>query len=243
MALINLQTGHMRGKIGGMVAEVRKGYNYVRQYAHQPNPRTPAQIIHRNKYAQLQGLGSQLLNPYINKYFSGDINTQIPYNRFIKYNWSIWDKQEKAWKMALPFWGYADALTSETTTDIKIYIGSQIRDSTAYINGFIASDNGNSIKTFSIAPTTGIDYITIPDVNMTDFAAGNISILAFAISSAGLAISNPIRTYIASDPDVNNGIWDTSPFGQLSKLSWTHGIFGIVYQNTTVTNERLIIAY
>jgi hypothetical protein len=99
-------TGRMSGKLGAMVFETRKGGVYARKYVDRNKSRTPAQIAQRSLYGQLQGLGSIWQSAFIRPYFSGDLKTQNPYNRFIAYNWPLWDKATPAWLCAVPFWGY-----------------------------------------------------------------------------------------------------------------------------------------
>ena len=108
MAIIDINTGIIRGKLGNIVFSYRMGTNYARRHVPTKPPPTPAQAAHRRLYAQLQGLGSLWLADLIKPYFLGDQTQQCAYRQFIKYNWPIWDKQSPAWVMALPFWGYGD---------------------------------------------------------------------------------------------------------------------------------------
>ncbi|MDR0451577.1 MAG: hypothetical protein LBH15_00880 [Treponema sp.] len=100
------KTGAMRGKLGAIVFETRKGAVYARKHVDRNKSRTPAQLAHRALYGQLQGLGSIWQSAFIRPYFSGDTGTQNPYNRFIAHNWAQWDKATPAWLCAVPFWGY-----------------------------------------------------------------------------------------------------------------------------------------
>jgi hypothetical protein len=106
MAIIDWNTGIIRGKLGGIVFEYRAGTNYARKYVDRKPPPSERQAAHRKKYAQLQGLGSVWLYGLIKPYFLGDQKEQCAYREFIRYNWPIWDKKAPAWKAALPFWGY-----------------------------------------------------------------------------------------------------------------------------------------
>ncbi|MDR2759792.1 MAG: hypothetical protein LBB78_10485 [Spirochaetaceae bacterium] len=106
MAIIEVSTGIIRGKLGNIVFIYRMGTNYAQKYvAHKP-PATEKQAAHRRLYAQLQGLGSLWLRDLIKPNYSGDPALQSPYRQFIKYNWAHWDKVVSAWTVALPFWGY-----------------------------------------------------------------------------------------------------------------------------------------
>jgi hypothetical protein len=106
MAIIDISTGIIRGKLGAIVFEYRMGTNYARKYSPKKPPPTERQAAHRKLYAQLQGLGSIWLGDLIKPYFLGDQKEQCAYRQFIKYNWPIWDKAVPAWTTALPFWGY-----------------------------------------------------------------------------------------------------------------------------------------
>jgi hypothetical protein len=108
MAIIDINTGIIRGKLGGMVFEYRMGTNYARKYVERKPPPSANQIAHQKLYAQLQGLGSIWLADLIKPYFLGDQTQQCAYRQFIKYNWPRWDKTVPAWTIALPFWGYGD---------------------------------------------------------------------------------------------------------------------------------------
>jgi hypothetical protein len=108
MAIIELSTGIIRGKLGSIVFEYRMGTNYARKYVAKKPPPSDNQTAHRKRYAQLQGLGSIWLADLIKPYFLGDQTQQCAYRQFIKYNWARWDKIVPAWIIALPFWGYGD---------------------------------------------------------------------------------------------------------------------------------------
>jgi hypothetical protein len=108
MAIIDINTGIIRGKLGGIVFEYRMGTNYARKYVDKKPPPSENQVAHRKLYAQLQGLGSLWLADLIKPYFLGDPAQKCAYREFIKYNWPRWDKIVPAWTIALPFWGYGD---------------------------------------------------------------------------------------------------------------------------------------
>jgi hypothetical protein len=108
MAIIDISTGIIRGKLGNMVFEYRMGTNYARKYVAKKPPPSAKQKAHQKLYAQLQGLGSIWLADLIKPYFLGDQTQQCAYRQFIKYNWPLWDKTVPAWTIALPFWGYGN---------------------------------------------------------------------------------------------------------------------------------------
>jgi hypothetical protein len=108
MAIIDVSTGIIRGKLGALVFEYRMGTNYARKYVERKPSSSEKQKAHQRLYAQLQGLGSLWLADLIKPYFLGDKTQQSPYRQFIKYNWTRWDKIVPAWTVALPFWGYGD---------------------------------------------------------------------------------------------------------------------------------------
>jgi hypothetical protein len=108
MAIIDLSTGIIRGKLGNIVFEYRMGTNYARKYVDKKPPPSEKQKAHRRLYAQLQGLGSIWLYDLIKPYFLGDQTQQCAYREFIKYNWARWDKIEPVWTIALPFWNHGD---------------------------------------------------------------------------------------------------------------------------------------
>lgn len=108
MAIIDISTGIIRGKLGNVVFEYREGTNYARKYTPKKPPPSENQKAHRQKYGQLQGLGSVWLGGLIKPYFLGDQKEQCAYRQFIRYNWPLWDKAVPAWTQALPFWGYGD---------------------------------------------------------------------------------------------------------------------------------------
>ncbi|MDR3140030.1 MAG: hypothetical protein LBT95_10240 [Treponema sp.] len=108
MAIIDINTGIIRGKLGSIVFEYRMGTNYARKYVKKKSPPSAKQKAHQKLYAQLQGLGSIWLNGLIKPYFVGDQTQQCAYREFIKYNWPRWDKIVPAWTVALPFWGYGN---------------------------------------------------------------------------------------------------------------------------------------
>jgi hypothetical protein len=127
MAIIDLNTGIIRGKLGAMVFEYRLGTNYARKYVEKRVPPSEKQVAHRRQYAQLQGLGSIWLRDLISPYYTGDLTQHKPYQQFIKYNWARWDKVVPAWTIALPFWGYGDppvlavdavSITGNVTVDL-----------------------------------------------------------------------------------------------------------------------------
>jgi hypothetical protein len=108
MAIIDMNTGIIRGKLGNMVFEYRMGTNYARKYVEKKVPPSEKQKAHQRLYAQLQGLGSLWLADLIKPYYVGDQTQHCAYREFIKYNWPRWDKIVPAWTIALPFWGYGD---------------------------------------------------------------------------------------------------------------------------------------
>jgi hypothetical protein len=108
MAIIDISTGIIRGKLGNIVFEYRMGTNYARKYVDKKPPPSENQTAHRKLYAQLQGLGSLWLADLIKPYFLGDQTQKCAYREFIKYNWPRWDRIVPAWTIALPFWGYGD---------------------------------------------------------------------------------------------------------------------------------------
>jgi hypothetical protein len=108
VAIIDITTGIIRGKLGNIVFSYRMGTNYARRHVPKKPPPSPAQTSHRKLYAQLQGLGSVWLNGLIKPFYQGDQSQECAYRQFIKYNWPRWDKQDPAWSIALPFWGYGD---------------------------------------------------------------------------------------------------------------------------------------
>jgi hypothetical protein len=117
MAIIDISTGIIRGKLGNIVFEYRMGTNYARRYVAAKPPPSAAQAAHRALYAQLQGLGSVWLEGLIKPYFLGDPSQQCAYRQFIKYNWPLWNKRVPAWTVALPFWGYKTTPTLEVRPD------------------------------------------------------------------------------------------------------------------------------
>jgi hypothetical protein len=118
MAIIDISTGIIRGKLGNIVFEYRMGTNYARKYVDKKPPPSENQAAHRRLYAQLQGLGSLWLADLIKPYFLGDQTQKCAYREFIKYNWPLWDKAVPAWTTALPFWDYGDppALAVDTVS-------------------------------------------------------------------------------------------------------------------------------
>jgi hypothetical protein len=118
MAIIDISTGIIRGKLGNIVFEYRMGTNYARKYVDKKPPPSANQTAHRKLYAQLQGLGSIWLADLIKPYFLGDQSEKCAYREFIKYNWPRWVKTVPAWTIALPFWGYGDppALAVDTVS-------------------------------------------------------------------------------------------------------------------------------
>jgi hypothetical protein len=118
MAIIDITTGIIRGKLGNIVFCERMGTNYARKYVKTPNHSSEKQVAHRRLYAQLQGLGSLWLRDLIKPYFQGDPLQVSAYRQFIKYNWHQWDKIVPAWTVALPFWGYGNPAIVAITPDM-----------------------------------------------------------------------------------------------------------------------------
>jgi hypothetical protein len=106
MALYDPITGMLRGKLGSAIFAVRYEYNYARKYTVPRDPKAPLVVLHRSLFGQLQGLGRIWNEAFIKPFFSGDLETQIPYNRFIHYNWPRWNKVSPVTLSAVPFWGY-----------------------------------------------------------------------------------------------------------------------------------------
>jgi hypothetical protein len=105
MAVIEIGEGILHGKQGPITFVYRKGVNFTRVTVTPKNPRSPAQQAHRALFGQLMSLGAIWNRDFITPYFQGDLTTQTPYPRFIKYNWRHWGKTLPAWREALPFWG------------------------------------------------------------------------------------------------------------------------------------------
>jgi hypothetical protein len=117
MAIIDLSTGIIRGKLGNIVFEYRMGTNYARKYVAKSPPPSEKLKAHRKLFAQLQHLGSIWLAGLIKPYYTGDLTNTCAYRQFIKYNWPRWDKIVPAWTIALPFWGYAAAPVMAVSAD------------------------------------------------------------------------------------------------------------------------------
>ena len=104
MAVIETDGTIIRGKMGAITFAYRRGTNYSRAYGKGHDPQTPAQLEQRARYGQFQRLGSLWNKDFITPYFQGDRTSQLPFNSFIKYNWTRWDKVTPPWQSALPFW-------------------------------------------------------------------------------------------------------------------------------------------
>jgi hypothetical protein len=104
MAIIHNDGIILRGKMGAVTCVYRKGTNFTRMNTPHRDPKSPAQLAQRSRYGQLQRLGSLWNRDFIAPYFQGDRAAHSPYNRFIKYNWTLWDKTTPPWQVALPFW-------------------------------------------------------------------------------------------------------------------------------------------
>jgi hypothetical protein len=79
MAIIDITTGIIRGKLGNIVFEYRMGTNYARKYVDRKPPPSANQAAHRKLYAQLQGLGSLWLAGLIKPYYLGDQTQKCAY--------------------------------------------------------------------------------------------------------------------------------------------------------------------
>jgi hypothetical protein len=105
MARISITDNISRGKIGAVVCEYRRGTNYARSNPPRIDAKSSLQLLHRARYGQLQKLGSIWNRDFVTPYFQGNRETELPYNKFINYNWRHWDKESPAWESAVPFWG------------------------------------------------------------------------------------------------------------------------------------------
>jgi hypothetical protein len=177
MAIIDITTGIIRGKLGNIVFCERMGTNYARKYVKNPNKPSAKQEAHRRLYAQLQGLGSIWLRDLIKPYFQGDPLMVSAYRQFIKYNWRHWDKIVPAWKIALPFWGYGEAammainpdmVSGNVTVDLFPPAGVSLSACSPHFLQILKSD-----LNFVHVP----DYETLPDRHRVTLAdcAGYVS--------------------------------------------------------------------
>jgi hypothetical protein len=104
MAIVSGDGLVIRGKVGQVTFVYRKGTNFTRLNTDRRDAKSPAQLAQRGLYGQIQRLGSLWNRDFIAPYFQGNLSLESPYNRYIKYNWPLWDKSRPAWQCALPFW-------------------------------------------------------------------------------------------------------------------------------------------
>jgi hypothetical protein len=200
MAIIDLDTGIIRGKLGALVFEYRMGVNYARKYVErQPSPSAKLRA-HQKLFAQLQGLGSIWLYDLIKPYYLGDQTQKCAYREFIKYNWRRWDKIIPAWTIALPFWGYGDppvmavdtvSVTGNVIVDLFPPAPFSVSASTPHFLQ-VLKENLNWID----IPV----YTTLPDRHRVilpgseDYKAGAWNMLAwYSGTGASPPITDPVR--------------------------------------------------
>lgn len=200
MAIIDVTTGIIRGKLGNLVFEYRMGTNYARKYVERKAPPSERQIAHRKLYAQLQGLGSLWLADLIKPYFLGDPAQQSPYRQFIKYNWARWDKIIPAWTIAVPFWGYGDppvmaidsvSVTGNVIIDLFPPPSVSLSDTTPHFMRILKKDlNWVNIPGYETLPDR--HRVILPDAD--GYKAGDWNMLAW-YSGCGESppISDPVR--------------------------------------------------
>jgi hypothetical protein len=200
MAIIDINTGIIRGKLGNIVFEYRMGTNYARKYVATKPPPSAKQAAHRKLYAQLQGLGSLWLADLIKPFFLGDQTQQCAYREFIKYNWPRWDKALPAWTIALPFWGYGDpplmavdpvSVTGNVIVDLFPPPPLGLSGCTPHFKQILKSNLNWIDKT---------NFETLPDRHRlivpgsADYIAGNWNMLAWYSGQGGTApITDPVR--------------------------------------------------
>ena len=243
MAIIDVINNCLRGKLGGVVCEYRRGVNYMRANVKQPDPKTRAQQKHRYLFGQLQGLGAIWKSGYINPYYSGDLSTTVPFNKFISYNWSIWDKSTSAWLCAVPFWGYGANLASSGSDPFTLSIPSTVTPYQAKIIGFTTTDKADGITTWEYELTADDSTFTIVDYDADKYAAGLQSIRCWIVDEYGDALTNCYVTYTTTDSPVVNGVWLTEYIPDQSLISVAGSVFSISSLIAEVTDELLTVEY
>jgi hypothetical protein len=200
MAIIDLSTGIIRGKLGNIVFEYRLGTNYARKYVDKKPPPSESQKAHRKLYAQLQGLGSIWLADLIKPYFLGDQSQQCAYRQFIKYNWPRWVKTVPAWTIALPFWGYGDppamavdivSVTDNVKVDLFPPAPFSVSGSTPHFLQ-ILKENLNWITITGYETLPDRHRVILPDAG--GYKAGAWNMLAWYSGAGSLSpITDPVR--------------------------------------------------
>lgn len=121
MAMLDPLTGNLKGKLGGMVFQVRHDYNYARKHVIPRDPKTPKQLEHRAKFGRIQHLGSlwteKLIRPYLSKQFPN----QNAYNKFVSHNYHAHGDKEKPELYADLIWNSSNLLSYEKRHAINPY--------------------------------------------------------------------------------------------------------------------------
>lgn len=78
--------GNVRGKVAGVVGSQWKDKNYIREYVKPANPRTAAQVTHRQKMGRCVSYAKWLVGPIFNAYTDKFQKSMSGFNYFIKQN-------------------------------------------------------------------------------------------------------------------------------------------------------------
>jgi hypothetical protein len=200
LAIIDISTGIIRGKVGEIVFEYRAGTNYAREYAPKKPPPSDKQKAHQKVYGQLQGLGSIWLSGLIKPYFLGDPKEQCAYREFIRYNWASWDRKVPAWTVALPFWGYgsppvlavyADMAAGTVTADLFPPLPFSLSALSPRFTR-IRRDNLNWVDVPDYQTLADRHRVTLPDAE--GYAAGSWNFLCWYTYTGGASpAADPVR--------------------------------------------------
>lgn len=94
MAIINIVSGRIVGKVGAYVGSTWKGLNTLRAYTKPSNPQTVAQIEQRKKWSQLTHFAAKINAPVLKKY-SPSLPGMSPFNMFCKMNKDCFTEEGK----------------------------------------------------------------------------------------------------------------------------------------------------
>lgn len=112
-------TGNLKGKLGGMVFQVRHDYNYARKHVIPRDPKTPKQLEHRAKFGRIQHLGSLWTEKLIRPYLSQRFPNQNAYNKFVSHNYHAHGDKENPELYADLIWNSSDLLSYEKQHEIN----------------------------------------------------------------------------------------------------------------------------